>query len=183
MIQLLLPVSHWPIIKWFARSSLPPICIASFSFMAEVGEKKKTKLGCDKYLCSVTYWAPMWCNYGTTTVGMKNEKRFKTWGRRRGRGRGGGGDGPKSKQMEYLASALRASVNNKNYTRASKSSFSLFKEESLFRVRWHTSSVGVGAAVSVVFPRHPRSPLLDRRSDPLSFPFVFVPFKEEAIAP
>jgi hypothetical protein len=98
--------------------------------------------------------------------------------------RGGrGGDGPKSKQMEYLASALRASVNNKNYTRASKSSFSFFKEESLFRVRWHTSSVGVGAAVSVVFPRHPRSPLLDRRSDPLSFPFVFVPFKEEAIAP
>jgi hypothetical protein len=77
----------------------------------------------------------MGCNYGTTTVGMKNEKRFKTWGRRRGRGRGGGGDGPKSKQMEYLASALRASVNNKNYTRASKSSFSFFKEESLFRVR------------------------------------------------
>jgi hypothetical protein len=89
-----------------------------------------------------------------------------------GGGGGGGGDGPKSKQMEYLASALPASVNNKNYTRASKSSFSFFKEESLFRVRWHTSSVGVGAAVSVVFPRHPRSPLLDRRSDPfLSFCF------------
>jgi hypothetical protein len=52
-----------------------------------------------------------------------------------GGGGGGGGDGPKSKQMEYLASALPASVNNKNYTRASKSSFSFFKEESLFRVR------------------------------------------------
>jgi hypothetical protein len=149
--------------------------------MAEVGKKKITKLGCDKYLCSVTYWAPMGCNYGKTTVCMKNEKRFKTWGWSGGGARRGGGNGPKSKQMEYLASALRASVNNKNYTRASKSSFSFFKEESLFRVRWHTRSVGVGAAVSVVFPRHPRSPLLIGGPTPFPLLLFLCPLKKKPL--
>jgi hypothetical protein len=96
--------------------------------------------------------------------------KMKSTSRHGGGAGGGGGDGPKSKKMEYLASALRASVNNKNYTRASKSSFSFFKEESLFRVRWHTSSVGVGAAVSVVFPRHPARPC--SIGGPTPFPFL-----------
>jgi len=132
------------------------------------------------------WWIFMQCHI-LSTDGMQlwyNNSGYEKWKALQDMGvEPGGGDGPKSKQTEYLASALRASVNNKNYTRASKSSFSFFKEESLFRVRWHTSSVGVGAAVSVVFPRHPRSPLLDRRSDPFSFPFVFVlcPLKKKPL--
>jgi hypothetical protein len=43
---------------WFAISSLPPICSPSFLFYGW-GCKKVTKLGCKKYFCRVTYWAPM----------------------------------------------------------------------------------------------------------------------------
>jgi hypothetical protein len=38
-----------------AISNLPPICSLKFNFMDGVGEKKITKLGCEKYFCRATY--------------------------------------------------------------------------------------------------------------------------------
>jgi hypothetical protein len=104
----------------------------------------------------------MGCNYGTTTVGMKNERRFKTWG-------GGGADGPKSKQQE-----LHSRIEVFFFLFQGGKSFSCAMTHKL---GWCGSRGFRGLSTA------PRSPLLHRRSDPLSFPFVFVPFKEEVIAP
>jgi hypothetical protein len=55
---LLLSVSDWS--KWFAITSLSPICSPSCgSFMGRVAQKWISTLGCEKYLCRVTYWAPL----------------------------------------------------------------------------------------------------------------------------
>jgi hypothetical protein len=43
--------------RWFAIGSLPPICYLSFSFMGGVAKKYITILGCEKHLCTITYWA------------------------------------------------------------------------------------------------------------------------------
>jgi hypothetical protein len=42
----------------FAISTPPPICYSSFSFIGGVAKEVITKLGCEKYFCRVTYWAP-----------------------------------------------------------------------------------------------------------------------------
>ncbi len=38
--------------RWFAISSPPPIC---YLIMSGVAKKQKTKLGCEKYFCRITY--------------------------------------------------------------------------------------------------------------------------------
>jgi hypothetical protein len=49
---------HIDLSRRFAINSLPPGCSPTFSLMG--GEPKiKTKLGYEKYLCKVTYWAPL----------------------------------------------------------------------------------------------------------------------------
>jgi hypothetical protein len=45
--------------RWFAISSPPPICCPSFSFIGGVAKEYITILGCEKYFCRVTYWAPL----------------------------------------------------------------------------------------------------------------------------
>ncbi len=41
--------------RWFAISNPPRICCPTFSFMSGVAKEYITKLGCEKYISTVTY--------------------------------------------------------------------------------------------------------------------------------
>jgi len=53
------PAHHNDWSRWLAISNSSPICCHSFNFMGGVARKKITTLGCEKYFCWVTYWAPL----------------------------------------------------------------------------------------------------------------------------
>ncbi len=46
--------------RWFAISSLSPVCSPNFSCMAEDGIKKKTKLGCEKIFIARSHTKHPW---------------------------------------------------------------------------------------------------------------------------
>jgi hypothetical protein len=58
--------------RWFVISSPPPICYPSFSFIGGVAKEYITTLGCEKYFCRVTYWAPLELAQKSTSFGLKD---------------------------------------------------------------------------------------------------------------
>jgi hypothetical protein len=58
--------------RWFAISSPPPIWCLGLSLMGGVVKEHISKLGCEKYFSSVTYWAPLEMLEDEKSIWIKN---------------------------------------------------------------------------------------------------------------